>query len=495
MSTTLWEVKRFMERWSHDARFREELLEDPQGASDRCGLHVDTEALRPFWDPEIRVRLGRGEIALEDLAPVSRQHLQRIQELVTLRGDLRAQAAPLDPLWRAWREQHMERCKGELSQRSADQIIFATAAHELSQGCSVGCWFCGISAPSLRGHFEPSTANRKLFREVLEFLCEHCGVGSMRTQFLYWATDPLDNPDYELFSEDFRAVVGHYPLVTTAIPLRDPERTRRLLRRIREVEKYPRVDRFSVLTLRELQRIHQTFSPDELGWIECVPQNAEGIGLKANAGRFREAAIRNPARLAKEHSKLIGAASSTAGGERALHSSIAEQEHGTIACVAGLLFNWVERSVKLVAPCRASERWPLGYWVLRKERFSSPKDLRDLVRNEFSEQMDTRIPDELLLRLRPGVQCSSTGSSLQIRSAHSGVQIGNPEAEDYIADLQSLILSGNHTASEIARELMHRHGVWSGSTVQTLQGLFDKGLLSVWDDVSESGAPAARASE
>ena len=54
---------------------------------------------------------------------------------------------------------------------------------------------------------------------------------------------PLDNPDYEAFADDYRAIAGAYPPLTTALALRDPERTRRMLDRF-DAD----VCRFSILT-------------------------------------------------------------------------------------------------------------------------------------------------------------------------------------------------------------------------------------------------------
>ena len=45
-------------------------------------------------------------------------------------------------------------------------------------------------------------------------------------------------------------------------------------------------------------------------------------------------------------------------------------EGGTIACVSGFLFNMVERNVRLISPCNASERWPLGYRIYDEGTFT-----------------------------------------------------------------------------------------------------------------------------
>ena len=125
------------------------------------------------------------------------------------------------------------------------------------------------------------------------------------------------------------------------------------------------VDRFSVIALNSLNRIHEGFTPEELLRVECVPQNKEsaeaGRYLKSNAGRARKFARKRAGEL------------------------VSEEQSSTIACVSGFLFNMVERTVKLISPCNASERWPLGYWVIAQGTFGTAAELRDLMRSMIDE--------------------------------------------------------------------------------------------------------------
>ncbi len=90
-----------------------------------------------------------------------------------------------------------------------------------------------------------------------------------------WATDPLDNPDYERFLADFHDVLGRCPQTTTAQPHKDTERTRELLRLSHSLGSP--VDRFSIISLNVLNRVHVAFSPGELLRVDCIPQNREAI--------------------------------------------------------------------------------------------------------------------------------------------------------------------------------------------------------------------------
>src|SRR5580700_86519 len=100
----------------------------------------------------------------------------------------------------------------------------------------------------------------------------------------YSGTDPFDNPEYERFIEDFAAVNGCLPYTSTALSVRDPERTRRLI-----AVSGPNQLRFSVLSLGMLTRIHAEFAPEELLLVEIGPRNEGSIHSRfmGFAGRAR----------------------------------------------------------------------------------------------------------------------------------------------------------------------------------------------------------------
>jgi hypothetical protein len=201
-----------------------------------------------------------------------------------------------------------------------------------------------------------------------------------RRGFLYWATDPLDNPDYEHFLADFYDVFGVCPQTTTAQGQKDIERTRRILQLAHSLGSP--VDRFSIIALNSLYRVHEGFTPEELLRVECVPQNKEsaaaGRVLKSNAGRARKFA-------AKRGNELVS-----------------EEQSSTIACVSGFLFNMVDRTVKLISPCNASDRWPLGYWVIAQGTFDTADELRDLMRSMIDETIRDSLGVLDTVRLRRG---------------------------------------------------------------------------------------------
>jgi len=329
-------AKRFCERWRGDRTFREELEEAPEDTLARAGL--------PLAPAEVRALYEAG-------APDSRL-VRRVwayhQEKVAWRERLRQETRLASPGLDAWRRRQIARCAWQLAAGNAEAIVHPPAAFELARGCSVGCWFCGVSAPKLTDLWRATPEHLELWRGVLEAVGEVCGPAAGHS-FLYWATDPLDNPDYEEFCLAFHAVFGRFPQTTTALALKDVERTRRLLA-LSARHGCP-IDRFSVLTLKQLLRIHESFTPEELLRVELVLQNKEAMGERSAAGK-------------------------------ALSRLDPETAHATtIACVSGFLFNMPDRRVRLVSPCPASERWPDGYIVHADAHFADAAELRALLRD------------------------------------------------------------------------------------------------------------------
>jgi len=352
-------TKRVVERWRADRQFREALSADPKAALEAAGLPPMVEAWRGIWD------------ATEILSPELARFRFWLQEKFWRREETRRTLChPEDARHRAWRNRQMARLESQLGAGAHAGIVHAPFAVELSDGCSVGCWFCGVSAKKKGGDY----AYGREWQAVLEVLRRWIGPGGAGG-FLYWASDPLDHPDYERFALDFARVFGRFPQTTTAIAHRDPERTRRLLA-LAQAHGCP-VNRFSILSLGQFKRIMQAFTPLELLHCELVSQNAESNQQQSAAGRAR-----GSSRLADR----------------------GDPAPGTIACVSGFLLNMVTRSVRLITPCPASARWPDGYQVLAEARFRDAEELDTAIETMMRERMPFSWSGEKRLRLRRDVR-------------------------------------------------------------------------------------------
>jgi radical SAM family RiPP maturation amino acid epimerase len=439
-------IKRFIERHSADPGFRHALktAARPAEIARTYGIDVDPTGIQPLFDAELA--------PLRDTADVSRWPLLRAwddfaAELVEVRAAYRdlGGCADANAKFGAWRQRQIRRCNSELGP-AAHNILHSVFAFELSSGCTIGCWFCGVSASRFRGNFPYSSANARLWQGILSTARDLLG-SAVQTGFCYWATDPADNPDYLEFIKDYHAATGHLPQTTTAAPLRDLAFTRQLLALRAQ---YPCVvDRFSILNLKTLNAVHAAFSADKLLQVFLVLQNRDSLSGKAAVGRA----------LAREKHPLTPS----------------DREPATIACVSGFLVNLVEQRVRLVSPTRPSERWTLGHIVFGERSFDSPASfgaaLEGLMREHMVESPSASQP----LGLRPDLDYGRDENGFSLRAPGGSITIGGfPGA----ARLGEELRHGSRTTGEIEATL-----VGAGADVfvvaDVVRRLFDGGYLDV----------------
>lgn len=437
-------TKRLLERLSEPV-FRQRLHADPDAAGRELGMPWSPERVRPLWDPEAAG--GEPDPLVQGWHDVIRQRL-------AIRAMLRAEGSDVEPRMRAWRERQIQRCMGELGIARADAVIHAPFTVELSRGCSVGCWFCGLSAAKLEETLPYTPQNAETWRGMLDALRDEVGPGA-KWGFCYWATDPLDNPDYERFLDDFHERLGVIPQTTTALAMRDPERTRRVLRQARGGT--PVVSRFSVLTPGLLRKIHETYTPEELMEVELVLQGTGGPISKAVAGRAR--------REQRERARKEGLP--------------VEQDElaGTIACVSGFLVQPLRQRVQLITPCRSDDRRPDGYVVLGERAFDDAASFRTALRELREQHMLQSVRD--LPRLRPGPvwKLERIEEGLRADSGLVHLFLRLPERVAALHALADLLEAGTHSAETAAMLLFYMHGQAEAVTLADLEVLFQHGIL------------------
>ena len=440
-------VKRFLERWVMDDTFRSWFEADEDAALASLHLPLTVSDVTPFIDSALARELRAAEAdGTDGRYPLAvRRYRAFIREKQAHRPLIREGAAPAHPALARWRQRQIKRCIGQLGPVKADGLVHAPFAVELTKGCSVGCWFCGVSADKLAATFAYADAG-DLWRGVLATLRAVIGPAAEHG-FLYWATDPLDNADYERFVSDFHAVLGRCPQTTTAIPARDMARTRRLLALAAQLGSS--VDRFTITRLATLDQVHAEFAPEDILHVELIPQNRQATTQyrKANAGRARRVAARR-ADLAVDNS--------------------------TIACVSGFLLNMVDRSVRLITPCPADERWPDGYWVLGRRTFEDAASLRTALESLVDELVVARLPLSKPMTLRRDIKCEAIGDEIHLVSRWVKVRFhGFPQP----IPLAKLLDEGRSAAEEIALRLEDDHDVPVAVTLAYLDEIFDKGLV------------------
>ena len=441
-------VKRFFERYEADGKFRRSFRTDPEPTLRAHGLGVDPKEVNDWREAEHSLEES-GDTEGGPAVRLYQEFQVGVRDRLSnqFRAHLKGNEAYL-----AWRGRQVGRARMELGIIEYSDIFHAVAAFELSKGCSVGCWFCGVSAARLQRNFEYTRGNAVLFREILKALTRTVGTVS-RNSFCYWATEPFDNPHYERFLSDFYTVIGMHPSTTTALPMKDVARTRAMLRRTAEIGFWP--DRFSIITSRVLDQLHQEFSPEELLGTPLVILTKDSLHEKTDAGRARDT------RLRRERSSH---------GRKETENS---QRQGSIACVSGFLFDMVERGVKLISPCRADDWWPQGYRVYEEARFETAADLEATLDGMIERHMPS-APDS-------GGRLAFH-RMLEYQRLVDGFRLTGPYQRHTVCEtpftlaLGDLIHAGNKTYDEVVAA-MDGMGATDPENRGLIRKLFDRGFL------------------
>jgi radical SAM family RiPP maturation amino acid epimerase len=456
-------MKRFKERYEADASFRAACAADMQQAVTRYGLDVD---------PDVMV-LWMGPDASPALAPEDGDDIALILAYREIVGEISSQgigvSASYCSVYSKWRQRQIVRDAFEEGKRLSRSAMHLPFAAELSQGCSVGCWFCSLGAQRLEKTFAYTPENARLWKGVLHALNDIFGLAEGGQQGLcYWGTDPLDNPDYERFLDDYRDRMGQLPQTTTAVAMRDVQRTRALLARYGR--EHGGLTRFSVLSLPQLEQIHEAFSPEELLLTKLVIQTKDSLAKKAIAGRVRERLLK----YAPEQDK-----------KRTEYSN----EQGTTSCVSGFLINIVKRHVQLISPCTATERWPLGHRTYDEGSFENEHDFRQLLESMIRRNMPETLPSDAIAAFHPGLDYERLATGFRLSSAKYRITVDNPFYMGWIGDL---VREGCHTTNELVRICVSK-GLSETEARQGLQTLFDAGVLHDEPDLESGCEPMPKA--
>jgi radical SAM family RiPP maturation amino acid epimerase len=463
---TVAHTKRFLERLRGDPEFRREAREAPsarQRLLDRLGIDLRDTDLAPFWR---LVEQGRAHcLTTEDLleSPLGQMW---ISALDATNQRVESTGPPCeDRRFEAWRQRRICGVSSETSLRP-DSQIFPVVAFELSKGCSVQCWFCALDPPRLEAYFPYTSENAGLWRDVLNTVWKLFGP-ACRASVCYHATEPTDNPDYLRFLEDFHDIYGVRPQTTTARPLKDLGWTRELLRLREACPAIP--DRFSVLTVQTLRRIHEVFSADDLKYVELLLHNQGALAYKVHCGRALERADRLAAaeRVPREYDA---------------RTTVLPQQ--TIECTCGYVVNMVDRNIRLVSPCNASDRWPLGVKVHAEGSFRDVSELGSFVEWSIDECMPEYLGRDVRLAFRADLTYEKADDGFVLTSLFVRHCVkGGPR----FVVLGDLIAQGNRTTAEVTEGLI-QGGVPALEALSLLDQLHRKGLLSEDGDDASSAS-------
>lgn len=443
-------VKRFLELCTMEPGFLESFKQDPQAALAEKGLAgLDAFALQILVDSRLAEKYSPKACPEQEIPLLVRRYRAFVEEKIAHRNQMiNVLCVPSNAAFRKWRQRQVNRCWITLGRKNAG-LIHVPLTFELAKGCSVGCAFCGVAAGKLEKvvrYAEVGELWRQILKTAHDFIGEAAGLGTC-----YYASEPLDNPDYEQFIEDFYNEFGRFPQLTTARSMLRPERTRALLQ---SMQRQPgRIDRFSVLSLDLLHRIHQYFSAEELLQVELLPQFEEAPSCAfANAGRAR-----------KLDGKVIKD----------------RPQEATISCISGFIVNMAEKSFRLITPCAADDAHPTGEILLHKDFFKDAADFADKLKEVCRQYMPSMLPMQQELRLVPGLSweespdgiCFSCGGVFQATFQSADLK------PDFYAQLVQLVGSGAYTGREVAAQLGKNNDLDVAAVVYGLNQLYQAGFL------------------
>ncbi|MDO4188733.1 MAG: radical SAM family RiPP maturation amino acid epimerase [Lachnospiraceae bacterium] len=346
-------VKRVMESCAMVPGFMERLDKNPREALDSIGIPLSERDLS--FLPNTRTPEGNIQMHATYEGTAAAKYADFMQKKVESRDAIKEMCTPDNPAMKKWRNRQMNRIRTEIGAGSVG-FVHSPLTFEIADGCSVGCEFCGLNAGRLKSVFRYTDENAELFRGVLQASKDIIGYAA-GSGTMYFATEPLDNPDYELFLKDYREILVENPQITTARSTMHVERLKKLLKTVNEEKQI--IYRFSVLSLDMLYQIYDAFTPEELVLVELLPQ-------------FPEAPNNHFTKVGKK------------GSEE-------EEYDSTISCVSGFVVNMVRKDVRLTTPCSADKDHPTGEIILERGTFTDAESYRELITGMIKRHMSNLI--------------------------------------------------------------------------------------------------------
>lgn len=436
-------IKRFMEYETMIPGFHDEEVADPEAALKKYGIPLTLEEIS-FYPPDEDDPYNMRPVFPDSDASL---YTRFMKNKIAYRDKIKEDDLPALPAMRKWHKRQQGRCLAVLGAR-CDMLVHVPFTLELSDGCSVGCPFCGLNAGSLKKVFRYTDENAKLFRDVLtgvkEMIGEAAGQGTM-----YYATEPLDNPDYESFLADYMDIFGRIPQITTATALRHKELLHKLLSELNEDGRT--VYRFSVLSAEDALKIFEEFTPEELVYTELLPQYDDAPACAfANAGRRGE---------------ILG------------------EYDDTISCVTGFVVNFARGTVRLCAPTSADSDHPTGEIIFETAEFTNAQECMDAIKGMISRHMANIIAPSDRIRLRHGLKWRTEDDTIKVENGKGTVfTISSGKSEDVYIKMLEMFSQGYHTRQEVVSKLLDKYKgmlVRSDIFFYAINRLWELGILEL----------------
>lgn len=447
--TEVSHVKRFLDIISLIPGSRDEYIADKQGFIKDHELRLTAQDIDFLYFPEApkeKLAIISDPKRLSEMPESFFRYRQFFANKIAYRDEMiKKLCEPSNDKMKKWRQRQIRRCDGVLGGLNGS-FVHTVVTYELASGCSVGCSFCGLDAGPLRKIFRYTPENKELFRDVIrrchKVLGDAAGHGMM-----YFATEPLDNPDYEQFENDFYEEFHNIPQITTAVFDRDIERTRRLINGIANGRGF--VHRFTLRSLEMAKTALEKYSPEELLMVELLPQFPEAPAFVPYVKVGRE--------IREEQS-----------------DAPSETDQGTICCVDGFCINFPEKRFRLISPERVCERYPKGIYESGWIDFESGEDLEKKLERFIDDHLEQDIPNDKKLSLYDYLYIGEHKGRRCIISRY-GEAI--PLKETYMEEIAKLLETGLYDRRQIASQVAGKNLTTAENAFWYLNRLWDGGCI------------------
>lgn len=440
------QLKRLLECYLHDPAFRDAFKNDPGLTLGRYGIEAEPAVAQMLLDPDSGKAYAR---APEKVPLAIKQFYAFFAEKLQWRNISQMQdCVPEHPAFKKWRQRQVNRCWGEFAGSNID-FIHVPLVFELSLGCSVGCPFCALASQQLEKVFKATAGNLELWHAVLSTARKIIGPAAGEG-VCYCANEPLDNPDYEIFSAVYRELLGKTPQITTAAAMRDPERTRNLLRE--SLSGPPIIHRFSILDLQTFRAICNFFTPEELLYVELLARYDESLtNVITKAGRSLQ-----------------------------VETGLGQEEDvaNTISCASGFIVNMAEKSIRLSTPCNADVEHPTGEITTGRFYFNDAADFERLLLQIIAEEMPLSMDMQKTLRFQKFYSYEETPDGFILHgAAQFAFKLKEEQTPRFYQEVGRILKEGTCSGREIASAVHEKTGAEMAVIFNFLRYLDNAGAL------------------